>query len=68
MLSVVNFILIDTGKDSREVFKSMLKSGVIVRDMEQYGLRNFIRVTIGTQKENQKFLRVLGKVLMEGKP
>ncbi len=68
VLSVANFILVDTGKDSREVFKSMLKSGVIVRDMEQYGLRNFIRVTIGTQKENQKFLRVLGKVLTEDKP
>ncbi|MBU4251875.1 MAG: histidinol-phosphate transaminase [Candidatus Omnitrophica bacterium] len=68
VLSVANFILVDTGKDGREVFKSMLKSGVIVRDMEQYGLRNFIRVTIGTQKENKKFLRVLGKVLTEDKP
>jgi histidinol-phosphate aminotransferase len=63
--SVTNFILVDVGRDSREVFRSMLKFGVIVRDMEQYGLVNFIRVTIGTQKENQKFIRVLKKVLME---
>ena len=61
--SVANFILIDVGKDSREVFKACLKYGVIIRDMCQYGLKNFIRVTIGTPKENQRFLRVLKKVL-----
>jgi len=63
--TVANFILIDTGKDGLEVFKSMLKFGVIVRDMKQYGLKNFIRVTIGTQKENERFVRVLRKVLKE---
>lgn len=63
--SVANFILIDTGKDGLEVFKAMLKFGVIVRDMKQYGLKDFIRVTIGTQKENERFIRVLRKVLKE---
>jgi len=63
VLSVANFILIDVGRPSQEVFKSMLKFGVIVRDMCQYGLGNFIRVTIGTPKENERFLRVLSKVL-----
>jgi histidinol-phosphate aminotransferase len=61
--SVTNFILVDVGKDSQEVFKAMLKFGVIIRDMRQYGLTNFIRVTIGTKKENQKFLRILNKVI-----
>jgi len=63
--SVANFILIDAGRDSMEVFKSMLKFGVIVRDMKQYGLDNFIRLTIGTQKENTRSMRVLKKVLKE---
>jgi histidinol-phosphate aminotransferase len=61
--SVTNFILIDVSKDSLGVFKEMLKYGVIVRDMQQYGLKNFIRVTIGTKKENEKFIKVLKKVL-----
>jgi len=61
--SVANFILIDVGRDSVAVFKDMLKYGVIVRDMLQYGLKNFIRVTIGTQKENERFIQVLKKVL-----
>ena len=61
--SVANFILIDVGRDGRVVFRDMLKYAVIVRDMEQYGLKNFIRVTIGTPKENEIFIRVLKKVL-----
>ena len=61
--SVANFVLIDVGVDSKKVFKRMLKLGVIVRDMKQYGLDNFIRLTIGTQKENIKSMRVLRKVL-----
>lgn len=61
--SVANFILIDVGKDGVGVARSMLKFGVIVRDMNQYGLKNFIRVTVGTKKENQRFIKVLRKVL-----
>lgn len=61
--SITNFILIDVGRDGVEVFRAMLKYGVIVRDMKQYGLDNFIRVTIGTRKENERFIKVLRKVL-----
>lgn len=65
--TVANFILVDVGTDSQEVFKAMLKFGVIIRDMRQYGLNNFIRVTIGNEKENKRFLRVLAKVIREKK-
>ncbi len=61
--SVANFILLDVGRDGAELFKDMLHFGVIVRDMKQYGLKDYIRVTIGTQKENERFIRVLKKVL-----
>ncbi|MBU0709990.1 MAG: histidinol-phosphate transaminase [Candidatus Omnitrophica bacterium] len=61
--SVSNFILIDVGREGVSVFNDMLKSGVIVRDMEQYGLKNYIRVTVGKRKENERFIKVLKKVL-----
>lgn len=61
--SVSNFILMDCQRDGEEIFREMLKYGVIVRDMKQYGLKNFIRVTIGTRKENERFIKVLKKVL-----
>ncbi len=65
VVSVANFILIDVGRDGFALFKEMLKYGVIVRDMRQYGLKNFIRVTVGTRKENIRFIKVLRKVLKE---
>lgn len=61
--SVTNFVMVDVGRDGMGVFKEMLKYGVIVRDMRQYAFKNFIRVTIGTKKENERFIRVLKKVL-----
>ncbi|MEW6101622.1 MAG: histidinol-phosphate transaminase, partial [Candidatus Omnitrophota bacterium] len=61
--SVANFILVDVARDGVGVFKEMLKYGVIVRDMRQYGLKNFIRVTVGTKKENERFIKVLRKVI-----
>lgn len=64
--SVANFILVDVSRDGLEVFRAMLKYGVIIRDMKQYGLNNFIRVTIGKKKENERFIKVLKKVLSSG--
>ena len=61
--SVANFVLIDLGRDGRKIFRKMLKYGVIVRDMYQYGLKNFIRVTIGMPKENERFIKALKKVI-----
>ena len=40
-----------------------VRRGVIVRDMKAWGLDTFIRVTIGTHRENVKFIRALKEVL-----
>ncbi len=57
--SVTNFILVDVRRDSAKVARALLEKGVIVRDMNFWGLRNFIRVTVGMPEENQKFIRAL---------
>jgi histidinol-phosphate aminotransferase len=61
--SAANFILLDVKQDCRVIFKDLLKLGVIVRDMKQYGLDTFIRVTIGLPAENAKFIKALKIVL-----
>jgi histidinol-phosphate aminotransferase len=61
--SAANFILIDLKQNGLKIFNKLLKEGIIVRDMRQYGLNNFIRVTVGTKKENKKFVEALKKVL-----
>jgi len=57
--SATNFILADCNKNSTIIFKKLLKSGIIVRDMKAWGLGTYIRVTVGTGRENRKFIKAL---------
>ena len=58
-----NFYWVDVGRDSREVFDHLLRAGVIVRTGDIFGAPNYIRVTIGTKGENERFLRGLESIL-----
>ncbi|HYJ20119.1 MAG TPA: histidinol-phosphate transaminase [Burkholderiales bacterium] len=60
--SHANFVTFKVG-DGAGVFQSLLKQGVIVRPIGAYGMPGHLRVTIGTQPENQRFLSVLESVL-----
>ena len=61
--SVGNFVSFDTGQSEIEVFNRLLSKGVIVRPIAEYGLPGFMRVTIGLEPENARFLEALGEVL-----
>ena len=50
-----NFFLVKVG-DGLGVYDALLKRGVIVRPMKGYGLPEYIRITVGTMKENKRFL------------
>lgn len=58
-----NFFLIDVACDAETVFQAMLRQGVIVRSMKSYGYPDYIRVNVGTQEENQRFVQALKSVL-----
>lgn len=58
-----NFILIDVARDADTVFESMLKHGVIVRSMASYGYPRYIRINVGLETENARFIEVLENVL-----
>jgi histidinol-phosphate aminotransferase len=57
-----NFIMVKVGHGT-SLFQAMLKKGVIIRDMTSYNLPAWIRVSIGTQSENEKFVQVLDECL-----
>ena len=61
--SEANFILIDFGRDSREVFEALLREGVIIRPGYVWKYDTFARVTIGRASDNRRFIRALKKVL-----
>lgn len=60
--SSANFVLVKVG-DGRRVFEEMQKQGVITRPMGGYNLPEWIRISVGTPKENQRAIRTLKKAL-----
>ena len=60
--SFANFILVKTG-NGREVFEELQKRKAIVRPMNGYGLPDWIRITIGTQEQNEAVLKALKEIL-----
>jgi len=60
--SFANFLLIKTGHGD-QVFRDMLKQGVIVRAMSGYKLPEWVRISIGTAPQNDRCLEVLDSVL-----
>ncbi len=60
--SHANFVLVKVG-DGKAVFNALMRRGVIVRDMNSYGLPEWIRVSIGTMEQNTRFIRELNTVL-----
>lgn len=61
--SVGNFLCVDVGRSGREVFLELLKRGVIVRPVDNYGLPDYLRISIGTEAENARCIAALGDVL-----
>lgn len=60
--SQANFLMIRVG-DADRVYKNLLQEGVIVRSMTSYGFPDYIRLTIGLETENKRFIKALEKVL-----
>jgi len=60
--SHANFVCVKVGKGA-EVFNRLLEHGIIVRPIASYGMPEYLRVTIGTESENERFLAALAIVL-----
>ncbi len=60
--SFANFVLVHVG-NGKEVFRDLLKTGIIVRDMTSYELPEWIRVSVGLPEQNERFIAELRKVL-----
>ena len=59
--SVANFVLVKVG-DGDALFKNMLAKGVIIRAMSGYKLPEWVRVSVGTARENARFIEVLDEL------
>jgi len=66
--SYANFLCFAAAKDdisAADVYDRLLDSGVIVRRLDDYQMADYLRLTIGTAKENDKFIAALKKIIKQ---
>jgi histidinol-phosphate aminotransferase len=57
--SRANFLLAYLGPDAAECNEYLLRQGVIVRPVANYGLPEYLRISVGTESENNRLLEAL---------
>ena len=63
--SAGNFVCVDVQRPGRDIFNKLLRQGVIVRPVDNYGMQGHIRITIGLQEDNNRLIEALEKVISE---
>lgn len=66
--SVANFIYCETGRDPQADYQALLKMGVIVRPMGFMGMPDGLRITVGTEEENQRVVEAFAKLSASALP
>lgn len=51
---------------AHEIFEALLRKGIIIRPLSSYGMPDFLRVTVGTQEENSRFLTLMAESMRGG--
>ncbi len=62
--SLGNFIALNTKQNASDVYQRLLLKGVIVRPLGAYDMPFYIRVTIGTTEQNERFLAALKEAML----
>jgi histidinol-phosphate aminotransferase len=60
-----NFLLVKFGSQTEALNQALLALGVIVRPVDNYGLSEYLRISVGTFEENDRLLQVLPEALQK---
>ena len=63
--SATNFLFCEAPVPGRELFGRLLRRGVIIRSLDEYGLPRHVRITVGTEAQNRFLLAGLRAALGE---
>jgi len=58
-----NFISVNVQQEGLVLYEKLLKQGVIVRPVANYAMPEYLRITIGTQQQNERFVETLKQCL-----
>lgn len=61
--SAANFLFVRSPVPGRQLFKSLLELGIIIRPLDEYGLAGHVRISIGTPPQNKALLSAMRQVL-----
>jgi histidinol-phosphate aminotransferase len=61
--SAGNFVLADLGRAAAPVDQALMREGVIVRPLANYGLPNHLRITTGTAAQNERLLVAMAEAM-----
>jgi histidinol-phosphate aminotransferase len=59
---VANFVMVNVG-DGCAVFEQLLRRKIIVRPLKGYGLPEWVRISVGTMKQNKRLMAALKDVI-----
>ena len=60
-----NFICVDFKQPTEGIYQALMKTGIIVRSVANYGMPNHLRISIGLESENVRFINGLTKIMAE---
>ncbi len=60
-----NFVLVCFGKKATDLYKTLLKRGIICRQMTSYSEPDFIRFSVGTKEQNEILLKNIEELMNE---
>ena len=58
-----NFISVNVKQDGLALYQKLLQHGVIVRPVANYAMPEYLRITIGSQQQNERFVESLRQCL-----
>ncbi|PCI36556.1 MAG: histidinol-phosphate transaminase [Elusimicrobia bacterium] len=61
--SAANFLCVQSPIPGKELFRELLQQGVIVRPLDEYGLHQHVRISVGSYSQNRFLLGALKRVL-----
>ena len=61
--SQANFLLVKFGERTEEIYKGLKERGIFVRRMDAYGFPHYVRVSVGSSRENELLLNALRELL-----
>lgn len=60
-----NFVMFDTLRDALKVNEALLRKGIILRPILNYGFKTQMRISVGLEHENEAAMTALAEVLKE---